>query len=133
VTVRKPYDDVLEALRAAPEDLALLAKLAQLQERDGDREAAAWTCLRIAECHLGHGFQLKAVASAKQALKLHPKHTAARELVAVNLVALGLMPDATPHLQQLLKHYTALGRRDDVVRILGLLSSSGPMTPGEVA
>lgn len=133
MTTRKPYDEVLAALAKTPDDVALLSKLADLQAREGDQDAAAWTYLRIAECHQGHGFQLKAVANAKQALKLRPQHTAARELVAVNLVALGLMSEATPHLQLLLKHYTALGRRDDVVRILGLLSGTGPAAPGEVA
>ncbi|MEW5742913.1 MAG: hypothetical protein AB1938_28615 [Myxococcota bacterium] len=105
-----------------PGNVELRLKLGELLQKEDDLPGAAATYLEVARLFRRDGFSLKAAAMLKQALKLDPKLTAAREELVSIYVGLALKEEAIAEYELLLRDYATLERADDVARIATALA-----------
>lgn len=123
MATKKAIAQLHAALEAAPDDAELLQRLAEALQRVGDTRGAADALARLAQRQLRDGYPLRAAALLKQVLRLDPEHVSAREALAALLAQLGLGPEAVEHYRFLLRHYTALQRAAEVLRVADALEA----------
>ena len=121
MSYRKAIERQRALLEQNPNDLRLLQKLGELLQKAGDQTAAAEAFFHVANCYLRDGFMIKA-ALLKQVLKLHPRLTAAREVLAITYAQLDLMAEAIELYRALLRDYAVLERAEDAGRVAMLLA-----------
>jgi len=122
---------LLKELAEHPRDATLLAKVAELLQRLGDKKAGATYYALLADVYAMDGYLMKAVAVAKQALKLDPKNTGLHQKLAKWHLALGLEPEAALYLQGVAAHQSALGDADGVAETMATMHKLGwPTVPG---
>jgi tetratricopeptide (TPR) repeat protein len=116
--------ELLRELEARPRDVQLLAKLAQLHQRAGRLDQAAAALMRVAEEYAAQGFFLKAVAVAKQVLKLDPRLIQVNVRLADWHFLLGLGPEAVGYARRAADAFRRSGRSSEAAaleaRLLGL-------------
>ncbi|MDP3151435.1 MAG: hypothetical protein Q8N23_02115 [Archangium sp.] len=103
-------DELLKEIESNPRDQRLHQKLGELHQKRGDSGQAARAFKRVAELYADDGFFLRAVALAKQVLKLDPKLIEAEVLLAEWHHALQLTGEAREHLILALRALNAEGR-----------------------
>jgi hypothetical protein len=133
MSYRKQLEKILAGLEANPKDVLLLQKAGELCQKHGDTPGAANYFTRLAAAYADDGFMLKAVALAKQTLKLAPGLALAHERLAQWHELLGLNSEAIREHQWLLEHYRVIQSADGVIRSLEALARLGgaaAATPG---
>lgn len=90
-----------------------------------DPLGAAEAFFRVAEHYVASGFLLKAVALAKQVLKLHPEHPTANETLAALHLKLGLTSEAVAYCDLAMATHRRAGNAEGEARVRGLLAAAG--------
>ncbi len=125
----KAAKEFQRALDFDPDDVRILQKLAELDQKMGRHAEAADCFERVAKTYAAQGFYLKAVALYKQVLKVV-------ERIEVNIKLaelyqqLGLLGDATKEWQAVSAHYEKVG---DLKSALDTLKKLVELDPDNVA
>lgn len=127
---RGQYDRAIaeyrKILKVDPDDVRVLLKIGEIQQKKGENIVAATTLFDVAKAYAADGFFLKAVAVYKQVLKLDPARVDVSLLLAELYQQLGLMSDAMTQLQAASAHYEAKGETGKVLEIARRMLATEP-------
>jgi tetratricopeptide (TPR) repeat protein len=100
--------ELLAELGQSPRDVRLLRKVGELLHNARKPAESAKYVLREAQVHADDGFFLKAIALAKQAMRMNPALTDGIAFLASMHERLGLKPEGIEWYRKLVEHRAAL-------------------------
>lgn len=113
-------------LKVDPDDVRVLLKIGEIQQKKGENIVAATTLFDVAKAYASDGFFLKAVAVYKQVLKLDPGRVDVSLLLSDLYQQLGLLSDAMSQLQAASAHYESKGETGKVLDVARKMLSVEP-------
>jgi len=125
----KAAKEFQRALEVDPDDVRILQKLAELDQKMGRHTEAADCFERVAKTYASQGFYLKAVALYKQVLKVVERIEVNVKLAEL-YQQLGLIGDATKEWQNVASYYEKIG---DLKASLDTLKKLVDLDPDNVA
>jgi tetratricopeptide (TPR) repeat protein len=122
----KALEDYRTVLKADPQDSNVLLKVGDLYLKQGKRDEAINSYLRVAQQFTRDGFDAKAVALYKQISRLDPKRHDVCVPLADLYARMGLVPDAIAALQTAADAAYRGGDKDGALELLRRMASLDP-------
>ena len=122
----KALEDYRTLLKADPHDSNVLLKVGDLYLKQGKRDEAINSYLRVAQQFTRDGFDAKAVALYKQISRLDPKRHDVSVPLADLYARMGLVPDAIAALQAAADAAYRAGDKDDALELLRRMAALDP-------
>jgi tetratricopeptide (TPR) repeat protein len=122
----KALEDYRTLLKADPHDCNVLLKVGDLYLKQGKRDEAINSYLRVAQQFTRDGFDAKAVALYKQIARLDPKRNDVSVPLADLYARMGLVPDAIAALQAAADAAYRGGDKDGALELLRRMAGLDP-------
>lgn len=126
ITVLDERQGLVQALKEDPENTKARLKLAEIYQRNGEKEKSTSEYLKAADIFSKKGFYPQAMALYKQILRQNPVADEAGVKVADIYRRMGFLGDALAQYQSLLTQYDRLGLKEKTQEILSIIKEMDP-------
>jgi tetratricopeptide (TPR) repeat protein len=124
--IDKAITEYRKVCEADPDDLRSLQKLGDLYARQGHRQEAVATYMKLAEMLTARGFANRAVSIYKQILQLNPLLVPVYVKLSALFKELGLSKDARIFNQRAIEILQKTGNQDDLLNLLKRIVEGDP-------
>ncbi len=121
-----PLDQYLNLIKKEPGNAKAHLKLAELYQKAGDKKKAISEYLVAADLFVKKSFYARAMAIYKQVPKQDPSLDHVYLKIADIYKKMGLLGDAIAQYRILLRHYDALGKKENALEIMALMAELDP-------